>query len=450
MAAPAVFRSLQGLIIKQMNQALCLFAFLPLASLAQTAPPVTLPAGTQLPVSIPDHLPMKAGEPLRATLIYPVYADNRLVLPAGTVVNGTVLSLAPQPAVRRRARLGLDFTPFVSPVVRFSSIVLADGTAIPITTGPVTDGAPIYRLVAPPPVKGGLFAHLYAQAKVAAMDRIHVVTGPDKADRAKQFAYSQLPYHPQRIAKATAWTAETDATIDLPSVPHITPIPLAAEPADDALPTWIVQAYLTTPMSSETSKAGQKISATVAEPILNPDGSVAVPQGSLLTGEVTQARPARKLSRAGELKFSFRQIQFPGREAQSVRASLKGADSASQAQLAMDSEGQVKPKPQDKLAVPLILLALAARPLDQDHGRENHQFGKDAVASNSLGLLGFIVGTAAQRPNIAAGIGYYGAAVSIYQRIFAKGKPVAFTRDTRVVIQTTATRSAALKPNANR
>ncbi len=422
----------------------------PCVALAQTtqAPrAVTLPAGTQLPVSIPDHLPMKAGEPLRAALIYPVYADNRLVLPAGTVINGTVVSLAPDRALRSRARLGLDFTPFVSPVVRFDSILLADGTAIPIATGTVSNGAPIYRLVAPPPVKGGLFAHLYAQAKVAAMDRIHVITGPDKADRARQFAYSQLPYHPQRIAKATAWTAETAAPIDLPYTPTAAPVPLASQPAADVLPTWIVQAYLTTPMSSETSKSGQKISATVAEPILNPDGSVAVPQGSLLTGEVTQARPARKLSRAGELKFSFRQIQFPGREAQSVRASLKGADSASEAQLAMDSEGQVKPKPQDKLAVPLILLALAARPLDQDHGRENHQFGKDAVASNSLGLLGFIIGTAAQRPNIAAGIGYYGAALSIYQRIFAKGKPVAFTKDTRVVIQTTATRSAALKPN---
>ena len=436
---------------------LLLVAAAPCAVFAQDSPPavsqnastITLPAGTQLPVSIPGHLPMRSGQPLRATLLYPVYAGNRLILPAGTPVNGTVVALTPDHPVRARARLGLDFTPFVNPIVRFDSIVLANGTTVPISTGTVQNGAPIYRLVAPPPVKGGLFAHLYAQAKVAATDRIHVITGPDKADRATQFLFHQLPYHPQRIAKATAWTAETSAPVELPSPgPDARPAPLPADRDPDTTPTWLLNGYLTTPISSETSKPGQKISATVAEPILNPDGSIAVPQGSLLTGEVTQARPARKLSRAGELKFSFRQIQFPGHEAQSVRASLKGADSASEAQLAMDSEGQVKPKPQDKLAVPLILLALAARPLDQDGGRHHHQLGKDAVASNSLGLLGFILGTAAQRPNLAAGIGYYGAALSIYQRIFAKGKPVTFSQDTRVILQTTATRSAALKPDA--
>jgi hypothetical protein len=56
------------------------------------------------------------------------------------------------------------------------------------------------------------------------------------------------------------------------------------------------------------------------------------------------------------------------------------------------------------------------------------------------------VGTAAQQPYLAAGIGYYGAAISIYQRVFHRGKEVAFARDTRIVIQTTARRSAAIKP----
>ncbi len=390
---------------------------------------------------------MKAGEPFRAQLIYPVYAENALILPEHTVVTGTVVSLEPDHTRRVRARLGGDFTPFHKPVVRFNSIVLPSGLSVPITTNEVTDGAPVYRLVAPPPVKGGFFAHLYARGKAAINDRLQVITAPDKSDRFKQFVYSQLPYHPERIVKATTWTAETSNPITFEAKSMQPPPPVSLPAASSDKPgAWIVQGYLTTPISSETSKPGDKISATVAEPILNPDGSIAVPEGALLTGTVSHARHARKLSRSGELRFSFNQLQLPGEDPRSVRASLTGADSSSDAQLAMDSEGQVKPKPQDKLAVPLILLALAARPLDQDRGRENHQFGKDAVASNSLGLVAFIIGTAAQRPNIAAGIGYYGAALSIYQRIFAKGKAVAFTKDTRVIIQTTATRSASLKP----
>ena len=165
-----------------------------------------------------------------------------------------------------------------------------------------------------------------------------------------------------------------------------------------------------------------------------------------MTGSVTQARPARSFGRAGVLRFSFRELKLPGEDAMSVQAALTGADSATGGEMAMNSEGEVTPKPQDKIIVPLLLIALAARPLDRDGGRDHHMLGKDAVASNALGMIGLIVGTAAQRPNLAAGIGYYGAAISIYERIFRTGKEVAFGRDTRVVIQTTARRSAAIKP----
>ena len=431
-----------------LNRVLFPFFLLPSAVSAQ-APLATLPPGTQLPITLPQHLPMKVGEPIRAELLYPVYADNMLILPAKTVVLGSVVSLAADHKRRVSARFRGDFTAFYKPVVQFNSLLLAGGASVPMITATATDGAPIYRLVAPPPRNGGLIAREFGDLKQFAKDRLAVITGPDKGDRALQFFYSQLPYHPQRIAKATSWTVETSAPVDLTPPVSSAPAalaPVVAQTAPEERPTWILQAYLSTPLSSETSKPGEPIQATVAEPIRNPDGSIAVPQGAILTGSITHTRPARKFSRAGELRFSFKQITFPGQEPQSIRASLKGADTSSAAQLAMDSEGNVQPKPQDKLIVPLILLALAARPLDQDHGLHHDQFGKDAAGSNSVGLLGFILGTAAQRPNLAAGLGYYGAAVSIYHRIFAKGEPVNFPRDTRVVIQTTATRSAALKP----
>src|SRR6185437_3993831 len=71
-------------------------------------PAATLPAGTPLAVQIDDHLPMRVGQPIRAELIYPVYANNKLILPEHTVLSGTVLKLRSDRTRRIHARLGGD------------------------------------------------------------------------------------------------------------------------------------------------------------------------------------------------------------------------------------------------------------------------------------------------------------------------------------------------------
>jgi hypothetical protein len=421
---------------------LLLLLLLPCASRGQMAG-ITIPEGTPLPVKIGDRLPMKAGEPIRAELIYPVYVGETVVLPAHSVITGTVVSLRPDRTRRIHARLRADFTPFHVPVVRFDHIVLADGRSVALTTGTATDGAPIYRLVAPAPHKGGVIARGFSAIAQGVKDRVATITSPGLGDRVTQLLWSQLPYHPERIAKDTAWTVETGAPVELSSAapPVAAPAPVAAaQPvpprSTEPAATWIVQAYLNDSISSASAKAGQTIHATVAQPIFNADGSVAVPVGSVMSGSI---------SRAGTLRFSFRDLRLPGEEPVAVQAALTGADSATGGNLEMTSEGEVKQKPQDKVIVPFILLALARGPLR--HHRHG-EFGADAVASNSIGLIGFVVGTAAQQPFAAAGIGYYGAAISIYERFFRRGKEVAFARDTRVVIQTTARRSSAMKPAA--
>lgn len=414
------------------------------SALCQT-PVINLPAGTPLPVQIDDHLPMRVGQEIRAHLIYPVYVDNTLVLPAKTIVNGTVTALRSNHSRRVSARLRCDFTPFYTPVVRFTGLTLADGSTLSIATGTATDGAPIYRLVAPPPRKGGFIHQQWDNGIQILRDKLAIFTGPNKQDRLVQLLYSQLPYHPQRIEKNTAWTVETSEPISISPQPTVAaaslpePIPAAA-PKDDNTQTWIIQAYLGEQLSSATSKSGQEIKATVAEPIYNPDHTVAVPEGATMIGAVTQAKPARMFGRAGALHFDFRQLVLPTGATQNVQASLTGADSAADQKLALDSEGRVRPKPQDKILVPFILLTLAARPLDEDQA-----LSKNALASNSLGVIGFIIGTAAGQPNIAAGIGYYGAAIAIYERWIKRGREVTFARDTRLVLQTTPRHSTLLQ-----
>jgi len=196
-------------------------------------------------------------------------------------------------------------------------------------------------------------------------------------------------------------------------------------------------------MTSASAKAGEEIQAKVAQPVLNADGSIAVPQGSILSGTITQARPARTFGRSARLRFRFTQLTLPGAAPQHVRTALTQLDSNQLDTLSMNNEGVVKPKPRDKLAVPLILLAAAVQPLDTERGHD--ALRKSAVASNSLGLIGFIVGTAAQQANVAAGIGFYGTAISLYQRLIRRGPEVMFARNTRIVVQTTPS-AEPLKP----
>jgi len=392
---------------------LAAFLLAPLISSCQI-PAVTLPAGTPLPLQIDDHLPMRVGQPLHATLIYPVYAENKVVLPEKTIVEGTVTALRPDHSHRISSRLRGDFTPFRIPVVSFTGILLADGTTLPITTNVATDGAPIYRLVAPPPRKGGFFHQQFDNGIQILRDQLAFFTAPDKRDRFTQLLYTQLPYHPQRIQKGTAWTVETTEALSIP--PQVASASKTiAKPADPSI--WIIKAYLADRLSSATSKSGEAIRATVAEPIYNADHTLAVAEGSTLVGAVTQAKPARRFGRAGVLHFDFRQLVLPNGKTQNVQAALTGADSSRGQELAMNSEGQVKPKPQDKIVVPLLLIALAASPLHQDRGDQGLEtFRKNATASNSIGLAGFLAGTASRSANVAAGFGAYGAALALYNR----------------------------------
>lgn len=435
-------------------------ALLPTPGAAAQDSGATLPAGTPLPVKISRQLRMKKGEPVRAELLYPVYANNHLLMPAGTPVLGSVIELRSDHVRRVHAILGGDFTPFRIPVVRFTGVVLPDGTTLPLSAEPATDGAPIFRAVSPPPSHGGLFHQEIHAGLTIARDDLHQFLGPDKGPRLVQFIYSQLPYHPQRIEPGTAWTVETSAPLVIPAQPAPAapaPAPPARkphfwEPEAAATPsettdtsTWILQAYLAAPLSSETSTTGEPIRAVVAEPVIGPDGAVAVPQGAILVGSVTRAKPSSRFGRTGVLSFNFRQLILPeSDEKQIVETRLTGADSA--ANIALNSEGQAKSKPQDKIAIPLILALMAARPLDQDHQGVD-QVGKNGMGGAAgLGLVGTIAGLAGGSPYAAAGIGYWGAARAFYSRWIAHGQKITFAKDTRIVVETTPRRTAPITP----
>jgi hypothetical protein len=409
---------------------------------------------------------MKKGEPLDCRLLYPVYAENKLAIPAGTVLRGSVVELNPDRGRRIHSRLWGDFTPFHIPVVHFDRLVLPDGTVKQIASSDAADGAPVLHLSTPASKASHSFlSRQFAQAKVHAKDTVALVTAPGRRDRLVQLLYRQLPYHPERIEAATMWTVtltqplvlKTDTVSvnakDDPAVASAVsrkPRPATTSPAKTAAEdksAWHLRAYLEQTISSANERQGNTFEAVVAEPVFKPDHSVAVPEGSVLVGTITQAKPARSFGRTGKLRFDFRELKFPGAPSQQVQGSLAGADANKSQQLAIDSEGGVQPQPQNRVIVPVVLTFLAGRALDDDGSFA----GNAAVSSNGFGIIGRVVGIVSGSRYLAAGIGFYAAGLSFGERWLVRGQNVVFTKNTRIEVTTIPSRNplppAALQQN---
>jgi hypothetical protein len=289
-----------------------------------------------------------------------------------------------------------------------------------------------------------------SEAKRMAVETSALFTAPGRGDRLLQFVYGQLPYHPQRIETGTTWTVELAQPlrlqlIDNPSAGPVEPaLAGTKDPVTGQLPDlskrprkkgpeWQLRAYLQRTISSAKDKPGDTFEAYVAEPVFNSDHVLVVPEGSLLVGEITLAKPARSFSRQGKLRFHFKELRFPTGFSEPVEGSLAGADSNKSANLQIDPEGGVEPQPLNRVVAPLILTFLAGRAFDSGQDRTINR----AVSSNGLGILGRIIGMAEGSRNYAAGIGFYGAALSVYDLWLARGHDVVFAKETRIEITTT-------------
>ena len=422
------------------------FVLAPVRSRAQQAL-VQVPPSTPLPIQLGKHVSMKKGEPLQGYLLYPVYADNRLVIPAGSILSGNVVKLNPDRNHRKHSRLWGDFTPFHIPVVQFDQLVLPDGSVQPVVSQNATDGAPVLHLsAAPAGTRRSFFAQQLHRAKQQVKDTVALVTAPGRGDRLVQAFYRQLPYHPERIESGTAWTVSLAQPLSLKPdtfAAEVRPGPskgfLSQRVDAPALHdrSWQLHAYLEETISSAKEKPGDTFEAVIAEPVFDTNHTLVIPQGSELAGTVTQAKPARWFGRSGKLRFSFREVKLPDGPSQRVDGTLTGADASKSSDLQLDAEGGVQQKSRKGAAVPLVLTFLAGRALDEDGSLA----GNSAIASNGFGLVGRIVGIVASSRNLSAGIGFYAAALSFYERWVARGHDVVFRKDTRIEVTTSPSRS---------
>jgi hypothetical protein len=402
-----------------------------------------LPSGTSLQVEVLRHYPMKAGETIAVRLMHPVYAGGKLVVPENTPLRGRVVELRPDSKTRLHARLRGDFTPFHTARVQFDELMLPSG-ALQISAATADDGAPVIHLQAPGvSPKQSFISRRWTEAKQRLHEQVSYFTAPGKGDRALQLLYHQLPYHPQRIDAHTAWSFELTAPVKLPAMPmdvFNAPAPAAPDPGKSEI--WSVNATLTRGLTSATAKPGDPVEAQVVEPVYDHDKQLAVPQGSTLIGKVSMASAAKSFGRNGKLRFTFQQVRFPEGLNRAVDGALAGAATEMSQDLSLDAEGTITPRNKSSVIAPLLLTMLAGRALDED-GNLTLQTG---VASNGFGLVGRIVGIAAGDRNLAAGLGYYAAALSVYDNFIHPGRDVFFPKDTRIEIETTPLRAPILKP----
>lgn len=405
------------------------------SALAQSSTPsVVIPAGTPIQVKLLQHRPSKLG-PIQTRLMYPIYVADTLALPEGVIVTGQVTAFQPNNSLRRDARLNGDFTPYRKPVVQFESAMLPGGTSLPFAATPATDGAPILHL-APRPARPrrAFVVQEIALLKSQIHDTVQAVVAPGLGDRLMQLLYHQLPYHPQRIEAGTSWVCELTSPLSVPSVGQSPepPAPPQLSPATaGSEQKLLLHTYLNQRLSSESTRSGDSFTATVAQPARAPDRSTIVPQGAELLGVVTQARPAKSFGRTGVLRFNFRQLELAGNTPQNITGAIAGADSSASDDLQLDPEGGVTQRPQSRILVPLVMVFLASRSLSDDWSAA----GGAAVGSNGLGLIGRIVGIASTSRDLAAGIGFYGTAVSVYRRWIRRGHEISFAKDTRIDVE---------------
>jgi hypothetical protein len=140
---------------------------------------------------------------------------------------------------------------------------------------------------------------------------------------------------------------QTDQPAPAPgTVLHPANVPETAQGNDVAKGTEI-RATLDTPLSSKTSKVGDRFTATVAQDVKGVNGSVGVPAGSKLEGEVSEVEQGKALPQLrgkGRLNLRFTDIILPNGMRAPVFLTLKNVTDTAGKQsssTSTSSEGEV-------------------------------------------------------------------------------------------------------------
>ncbi|HYW47467.1 MAG TPA: hypothetical protein VE959_31655 [Bryobacteraceae bacterium] len=414
---------------------------------------------------------------MEAKLLEPVFAFDREVIPAGTVVQGDVSRTQPIGKWQRvRAIVSGDFTPLRSARVEFTTLILPDGHKLATHTIETMGLNSIYteprknQKAQPQNQNGGILGTAKQTAKDRVNSAIDSVRGPNKKEKLIDLLWSKLPYRPQYVRRGTRFDAALQDPLQFGFEPvkQVDLTELGSQP----LPDSVVHARLLTALSSASAKQGDAVEAVVTAPLFSPAHKLVLPEGARLTGTVVVARKARFFHRGGQLRFSFQKIDLPEevanlrfsapeptnptapkqttlmtREPMKTQAVLEAAEGSGKAQIKVDSEGGVQAKEsKTRFIAPLISLMVASRAADNDHhhdhdaddtgvqaGAGGNVSGRTLGGGLGLGMLGAAVSQSS--PYVGMAFGYYGLAWSVYSHVVARGGEVQFDKNAMMDIK---------------
>ncbi|MHB8755400.1 MAG: hypothetical protein ACYC92_10665 [Candidatus Acidiferrales bacterium] len=401
-------------------------------------PPIKLIVDKGVPLRVmlkKGVLVKRVGQPIQAYVTEPIYAFDRVVVPKGSEVDGHITELvAPSKFKRTEAYLNADFSPHRAVQVEFDMLILKDGTRMPLRTKVMPDVGPVMRLETNPQKNG-----VVHRARGLISQQWHLAIEQIKPSalwhRAKSLAWSQWPYHKQKLQAGTVFDAELERPLNFGSVA------IAAQEMGSMgqLPAVNNEAYarLATPLSSATAHLGTPVSAVLTRPVFSSEQKLLLPVGTELQGMVVHARPARRLHRNGQLHFTLQRVQLPSSMPQPVEMALEGIEVAKSSHIRMDSEGDtsVADNKESRVLGTALSIAIATSTMrtDSDGGRvsQNGDPGKSGVAGGSgYKLIGFALGIGLQSRVFGQVMGFVGAGESVYFHFITRGNNLVLPRDT--------------------
>ena len=415
-------------------------------------------SGTPLRLYITKRVWYRLNAPVHAKLIEPVWAFDRIVVPAGSTLEGRIARLDPVSRLARTyAMVGGDFTPLKRAAVTFGECYFPDRTRKELHTAGAFGLATIYAPPRPskkrskPHAEGAIRqqAEQQIQAQINARTRglYDFVRGPNKREWLLNFVMSKLPYHPQWYRSGTRFDALLTQPLNFGTVdinPRVLASLGAAPPADTSAQMRIVET-----VNSGNARVGNPVRGMLTKPVFTSDHRLILPQGAELNGRITLAQHAKMFHRGGRLRFAIEEVELPpalaalahsARRSGTVQAQLVAAESNSSA-IKVDQEGTAKAtESKTRLLRPIVAGLVAAKSMDNDAGKQtasgsggSNVSGRSLGGFSGFGLLGIAV---AQGPRqIGTALGFYGLSWSVYINVVSRGGEVRFEKNGEVAVR---------------
>ena len=395
--------------------------------------PLTVAKGVPLQVVLTDKLHFKLHETVHGRVIEPVYAFDRVVIPSGTEVLGTITGVRSAGMWKRvSTMLGGDFTPVRDPQIRFDTLVFEDGTRMPIETSVDRGSDMLVRSTGP-------------------SGQLKTITDGGKQSGngfLKGMLWSLAPYHPQSIPAGLRYNATLQQPLEFGAA--VLGAGAFEKVGSDPAAGSLIYARLTTALNSRTTKPGDAVTAVLTDPLFSRDHLLIFPVGSRLIGEVVQVHPAGRLQHTGELAFKFTKIEPPlsilsaNWPKQEIDGRLLGVQVAGDmSRLRVDQEGTMRiAQTKQRFFAP----AFALFNMSRGFNATSDSFGQAFTGSYTNNLfsrllagdpgLGLPAGIAARMfPPAGIGLSVFNAARAVFVNILARGQEIDFPLNTPMEIR---------------